>query len=264
MTASVSSPARLLCEDDRAPVEVINPDGKSPFLLTCEHAGRAIPAALGDLGVDVSIMRRHIAYDIGAEQLAKKLSEILDATLILQPYSRLVIDCNRPFEADDCIPAQSDGTLIPSNCGLSELARKQRFENIHRPFHREISRQLDLLESTDQLTALISIHSFTPELASDPQERPWHIGLLHGDDDLIARGMMLSLREHAPELNVAYNEPYQIDAASDYTIPVHAEERGLPGILLEIRNDQLGTADEQSRYASLLSIVLGDVLNTIK
>ena len=240
-------------------MELWNPSGSSPLLLTCEHAGRSIPAKLNNLGVSDTVMQRHIAYDIGAEQLARQLSVSLDATLILQPYSRLVIDCNRPFEADDCIPVISDGIAIPANAGLSSVERQTRLGEVHRPFHDAISERL----SSRWCKALISVHSFTPELSTDPAPRPWHLGLLHGEDTRIATQMMKYLKQTAPELNVAYNEPYRIEAASDYTIPVHGERDGLGSLLLEIRNDLIDTAEGRAHYCDLLSDVIGDVLETL-
>ena len=163
---------KLLGHEDMPPFEVINENAGSPVFLTCEHAGRAIPKALGDLGIVASEMDRHIAYDIGAEPLARLLSDKLNAALVLQPCSRLVVDCNRPPEAADCVPQNSDGTKIPVNIDLSAATRQQRIDEIHRPFHAEIKRMLIARETAGMPALLISVHSFTPRLATSDQQRP--------------------------------------------------------------------------------------------
>ena len=244
---------------DPSPFDVVNSAGGSPVFLTCEHAGRAIPRALGDLGIAASEMERHIAYDIGAEQVSLRLSRRLDAALVLQPYSRLVVDCNRPFDATDCIPEVSDGTAIPANAKLNASVRQQRFDGIHQPFHDEIRRLLDKRLTQEKPTVLVSVHSFTPKLLTACKKRPWHIGLLHNRDDKLARQMMTSLNKHAVNLQTEFNEPYAVDDLSDYTIPVHGEKRGIPHVLLEIRNDEIVSSAGQERWAGILAAVLSDI-----
>jgi len=239
--------ATLLDRSDPDPVEIVNPEGASAFLLLCEHAGRAVPSSLGDLGVAAVEMGRHIAYDIGAEWLARKLSASLDATLVLQRYSRLVIDCNRPLEAIDCIPEASDGTTIPGNCNLTDADRMRRFEEIHRPFHDSVGRLLDSRKRDRLPTILATIHSFTPRLSN--KDRPWQIGVCFNRDGAFARQFMAGFQAANPAIYAAYNEPYCVDDASDYSIPVHAERRGLPHVLLEVRHDQIADDDGQKRWA---------------
>jgi predicted N-formylglutamate amidohydrolase len=247
--------ATLLGPADPDPVEVVNPHGGSVVLLVCEHAGRAIPSALRDLGIAVGELDRHIAYDIGAEGLARKLSERLDATLVLQRYSRLVIDCNRPCEAPDCMPAASDGTAIPANCAITDADRSRRLEEIHRPFHDAIGSLLDRREG-QRPTIIVTIHSFTPRLGN--AARPWQIGVCFNRDGSFARKFMQAFQPANPEISAAYNEPYTVDDMSDYTIPVHAERRRLPHVLLEVRNDQLADDAGQQRWAGLIAERLVD------
>lgn len=251
---------QLLQDNEPSPYEVCNPDGVSPLVLTCEHAGRLIPASLGDLGVAPQEMDRHIAYDIGAEQVARRLSTRLNAVLVLQPYSRLVADCNRPGEAPDCMPEVSDGTIIPGNRGLADADRRARFDSIHKPFHEQIRRQLDARRAHDLGAILIAVHSFTPRLRSRGDKRPWHIGLLYNRSHELARQLMPNLGRYDDGLQIAYNEPYRIDDHSDYTIPVHGERRGIPHVLVEIRNDLIEDAAGQSYFAELLSTVIAHVL----
>lgn len=244
----------LLGPSDPDPVEVANADGASAFLLTCEHAGRAIPAALGDLGIVQAEMERHIAYDIGAEGLARLLAARLDAPLVLQRYSRLVVDCNRPFEAPDCSPETSDGTAIPANRSLTEADRLMRFEAIHRPFHDAIGVLLDRRQSDGRLTILVAVHSFTPRFAG--RERPWHLGVCSNRDGAFAGKLVASFAAANPGLNVAANEPYPVDDMSDFTIPVHGEQRKLPHVLLEIRNDLIADEPGQRHWAELIAVGL--------
>lgn len=246
--------AGLLAPDDPHPYEHLNAQGRARVLLTCEHAGRAIPRALGDLQIDAAEMDRHIAYDIGAQALTRRLAAELDAPAVLQPYSRLVVDCNRSFEVQACVPEVSDGTVIGANLELDEAARRQRFDAIHRPFHDTITRHLDDFAPT----MLVAVHSFTPRM--NEIDRPWHAGLLHGHDDRAATLFMKSLTRDAPHMHIAFNEPYAVAPDEDYTIPVHGEGRGMPHLLLEVRNDQLSDEPGLSRWTGLLSTAIRESL----
>ena len=253
--------AKLLSAGDPAPVEVDFPDGASPVFLVCEHAGRAVPQSLGDLGVSPSDMDRHIAWDVGAGPVARLMAENLGATLARQNYSRLVVDCNRPFDAESCFPPVSDETAIPGNQGLSESQRRRRFDEVHRPFHGRVADLLDARQHRP--TLLIAVHSYTKQLNGGP-ERPWHLGLLFNRDNNLSRRLMPHLVRRAPGLNMAFNEPYSVDDYTDYTIPVHGEVRGLPHVLLEIRNTEIRDEAGQAYWAGLLSDALGDVVEAMK
>lgn len=246
---------KVLSPRDPRPVDLVNEQGASPFILSCEHAGRAVPERLGDLGVPIAEFDRHIAYDVGAENVSRQLSELLDAPLALQRYSRLVIDCNRPLEAPDCMPAVTDGTPVPANRALSEETRHRRFVEIHQPFHDALAALLDRREASGRPSVLISVHSFTPQLLGGPM-RPWHVGALSNRDASFATRFLDALREANPTIVAAHNEPYVVDDASDYTIPVHGEKRGLPHALLEIRNDLIGDEEGQARWARLIADAL--------
>lgn len=250
----------LLQANEPSPYETCNPESGSPLVLTCEHAGRRIPAALGDLGVSPEEMARHIAYDIGAEQVARRLSSQLNAVLVLQPYSRLVTDCNRPETAPDCVPEYSDGTIIPANRDLEAEALRSRFLQIHQPFHQEVQNQLDARRCHELGAILIAVHSFTPKLRSKDNQRPWHVGLLFNRDDGLARQLMPKLSRHDKALQAAFNEPYRVDDYSDYTIPVHGEGRGIPHVLIEIRNDLIAEDTGQSYFAQLFAAVISEAL----
>jgi predicted N-formylglutamate amidohydrolase len=262
MLQSREIPTTLLSARDPQPVETVNVDGRSPFVLSCEHAGRVIPERLGDLGVAPADMSRHIAWDVGADGVSRQLSALLDAPLVLQRYSRLVIDCNRPFDAPDCIPEVSDGTPVPGNLQRTERERRQRFEEIHQPFHRALAQLLDRRAALGSPAILIAVHSFTPRLVGGP-ERPWKLGVLSNRDRSFADLFLAAFQARNPDKTSAHNEPYLVDDRTDYTIPAHGEARGLPHLLLEIRNDLIGDAEGQRSWAALVADAL-EAANTQK
>lgn len=243
----------LLRGGDPDPVEWINAAGASCIFLTCEHAGRAVPAALGDLGVAPEDMDRHIAYDVGAEGLARGLAERLDAALVLQRYSRLVIDCNRPLEAGDCIVLESDGSPVPANADLSEGERQARYREIHQPLHAAITTALDRRQKGGKPLLLVSVHSFTPVMRATGAARDFELGLLYNRDARLAERLAQTFRAANPGIAVRLNAPYHVDDMSDYTIPVHGERRGIPHVLLEVRNDLVNDTRGQAEWADRLA-----------
>lgn len=253
----------FLTVDDPQPVEVFNAEGTAPYLLTCEHASNIVPQELGNLGLDSRHLQRHIAWDIGADGLARMMAKILDAPLILQGFSRLVIDCNRPFHANDFIPEVSDGTEIPGNMGLSAVERDVRIQSIHVPYHQTITNVLDSRLAEQKPTALVAVHSFTPQLEAKPAPRPWDVGLLHNRHEDLSRHVHDELEIEADHLHFTFNEPYQVCDHEDYTIPVHGEKRGLPNMLFEVRNDHITDVSGQQEWASLLGGILKRVSSRI-
>jgi len=246
-------PDKLLAADEPAPVSVHNADGKSPFLLVADHAGNLIPRALGRLGVAESELQRHIAWDIGIAGLGRLLADALDATLIQQNYSRLVIDCNRPLDAASSIPEISEATSIPANAGLDKTIKAARALEIFWPYHDRIEAELDRRRAAGRATALIPLHSFTPVFKG--AKRPWHAGVLYNRDARFAQ-RLLALLNAEPGLLVGENAPYAVGDASDYTVPVHAERRGLHHALIEIRQDLIADAAGQREWARRLARIL--------
>jgi len=244
-------PRKLLQRGEPDPVTVERPEGASPIFLTCEHAGRLIPRALGTLGVDPRELRRHIAWDIGAAAVARGLSERLDATLVLQRYSRLVADCNRAPHAPDFAPALSEDTVIPGNQGLSRERLEARVREVFRPYHERIAAELDARAERD--CVLVSVHSFTPVFRG--VTRPWHLGVLYEHDARLA-GVLLEMLE-ASGLRVGDNEPYRLDGRKDYSVPVHGQRRGIPHVELEIRQDLIDDEAGQREWAERLAELLG-------
>lgn len=232
----------LLAGDEPAVFEILCEYGVSPFLLTCDHAGRRIPRRLGTLGLTEQDLGRHIAWDIGAAAVTRFLAEDLDAFAILQTYSRLVIDCNRPPVADDSIPTISEHTEIGCNRALSPEERQMRLDTIFAPYHERIARELDSRQRNARPAILVAIHSFTPVFRG--VSRPWHVGVLFNRDARLARHMAAAFGSLG-DLVVGENEPYTVSDVSDYTIPVHGEQRDLPHVEIEIRQNLI--ADERGQ-----------------
>ncbi|GAB5467126.1 MAG: N-formylglutamate amidohydrolase [Rhodospirillales bacterium] len=245
----------LLGPDDPPPVKQLEAESPLPLLLVCEHAGRGIPQRLGDLGLASGELDRHIGWDIGAAAVAEEISRRLSAPLILQHYSRLVIDCNRPTQVPSSIPEVSDGTLVPGNRNLSDQARHARVAEIFTPFAEAVRAALD----SRPRRLLATIHSYTPVLQG--VARPWEIGLLFNRDDRAARRLLPLLTAARPGLVAALNEPYAVSDDSDYTIPVHGEARGIAHVLIEVRNDLIATPEGARTWAALLSDGLAALLN---
>ncbi len=240
-------PSALLAADEPAPFEVVNRLGSGMALLVCDHAANRIPRHLGSLGLEAAQLADHIAWDPGAAEVARRLSAHLDAPLVLSSYSRLVIDCNRPLGHAQSIPEQSAGVSIPGNLGLSAAERANRGEALFRPYHHAIAGLL--AERRQRPTLLLSIHSFTPVL--NGQERPWQVGISHWRDRRLA-DLLIQALARAPDLTVGDNEPYPIEASIDYTVIHHLEEHPLPGVMIEIRQDEVRTPVGATHWATRL------------
>jgi predicted N-formylglutamate amidohydrolase len=252
---------RLLGPHDPRPVEHLRLDAPSPFVLTCEHAGKVFPQRLDQLGLKTPDLERHITYDIGAEGVARGISERLDAPLILQRYSRLVVDCNRAPHAEDFITELSETTPIPGNLNIPEQEAAARREEIFEPYHATIRDLLDHRETTRIKTILVSVHTCTPVYHG--VSRPWHIGVMYDKDDRFARIVLELLQEHG-ELTVGENEPYELTHERDYTVPVHGELRNLPHVEFEVRQDLVATWNGQIEWAERLGDVLREGLGRLQ
>ena len=239
----------MLGASDPPPAIAENEGASAPYLLICDHAGRAIPACLDSLGLEAADLDRHIAWDIGAAAVSSALARRLGAMLIRQSYSRLVIDANRPPDKPDLIAAVADGTVVPGNAGLGPEQVRARVAQIHAPYHARIASELDRRAAAALPALLVSVHSFTPVLAG--RRRPWRMGVLH-DGGSPAAFRMLDLLRTEPGLVVGDNEPYALDDF-DYTIPRHAVGRGLPYVEIEIRQDLVADPQSQDRVAELIA-----------
>ncbi len=249
----IAPPSGLLEADEAEPVRILRPEGAAGFLLAADHAGRLIPRALGTLGVDEAERQRHIAWDIGIAGVTERLAGLLDATAVLQNYSRLVIDCNRAPDHPTSIPALSEATAIPGNEGLSAADRATRKRAIFDPYHAAIAELIDARRAAGRRTVLVAMHSFTPVFKG--VARHVDVGVLYHHATPFSR-MMLEVLRAEGDLAVGDNEPYAITDTSDYTVPVHGEGNGLDHVEIEIRQDLIADAAGQTAWASRMARLL--------
>jgi predicted N-formylglutamate amidohydrolase len=279
MTYHIGGTTQLLRGDDVAPVHEVNVEGRSPFLLTSDHYGRLLPEQLGNLGLTAEELTQHIAWDVGIAGVVERLAVALDAHLIAQRYSRLVIDCNRPPGAAGSIPVISEATVIPGNDGISADERDARRREIFDPYHHCISAAIDRRMHAHHPTVLVALHSFTPVYAG--ATRPWHIGALYRQerrqekqqeqerrrdkrhDAILPRLLLQHLRAEG-DLVVGDNKPYAVSDATDYTIPVHGEARGLINTGIEIRQDLIADQSGQQQWAKRLARILAKIEMTLR
>ncbi|HTA88633.1 MAG TPA: N-formylglutamate amidohydrolase [Polyangiaceae bacterium] len=245
--------ASLLAADEPSPVEVIEDNAGSPFLITCDHAGRRLPRALGNLGLSDAELNRHIAWDLGAAGVARELARTLGAFAALQVYSRLVIDCNRPPDVPSSIVQLSEHTEVPGNRALSPEQTEQRLRAIFMPYHERIVQELERRTRAGQATLLIAVHSFTPTFKG--VARPWHVGVLYNRDARLAHALLQLLRQE-PELVVGDNEPYSVSDLSDYGVVEYGERRGNAHVEIELRQDLLADESGQVNWARRLAGLL--------
>jgi predicted N-formylglutamate amidohydrolase len=240
----------LLLEDEETPLIAVNAEGRSPYVLICEHASRHLPKRLGTLGLPEPELHRHIAWDIGAENVARLLSRLIDAPLLMQRYSRLAYDCNRPPESPDAIPEVSELTPIPGNRKLAPDDRLARIREIYRPFHDGVSALLDRRAAQGLTSLVVSIHSFTPVYKGKP--RSVELGILHDRDATLSSKLIKSF----PNIDARLNEPYGPKDGVLHSLNVHGFARGLQHAMIEIRNDLVDTDRRQDEWAQRLSVPL--------
>lgn len=251
----------LLAADEPPPVQRLGVDATSPFLLTADHAGRLIPKALGDLGLDEVERSRHIAWDIGIRAVTERLAKTLGATAILQAWSRLVIDCNRRPGVASSIPEISETTVIPGNLHLTDADREARRREVFAPYHDAIAAEIAARKSRGQPTLYIAMHSFTPVFKGTA--RPMHVAVLYNRAPRLSRALAALLRAE-PGLVVAENEPYSVSDDTDYGVPVHAERGGLDYVEIEIRQDLITDAAGQGLWADRLARLLPQAAATLE
>jgi len=247
---------RLLSAAEPAPFELVEGSGDIGLILVCDHASHRIPQSLGTLGVADVYLNDHIGWDIGAAAITRLLQARFRVDAVLANYSRLVIDLNRSLTDASLIPAISDGVLIPGNLGLSTRDRAARASALHAPYHAAIEALIERRSGGGRVPVFIGIHSFTPRFHGTL--RPWHAGVLWDRDPRLAVRMLAALRRE-PGLFVGDNEPYSGRHPADYSIDTHAETRGLAHVGIEIRQDLIGDAPGQARWAGRL----GDILETL-
>ena len=223
-------------------------------VIAVDHAGRRIPKRLGNLGLPHSELERHTAWDIGALEVARRVSATLDAPLVAQEYSRLVIDCNRRPGSETSIPTTAEWLDVTGNLDLSEAEIAARREEIFEPYHTRLSALLSERRAARRPTILVTQHTMTNELKGIRREM--HAAVLYDQDRRFADVVLEMLRRNR-KLLVAENEPYLVQL-THYTIPHHAEPLGLPYVELEIRQDLVTTEDGLTEWAHRIAETLRD------
>ncbi len=251
--ASVN-PASLLAPDEAPAFRVENPDGGNRILFTADHAGRVMPRALKNLGLQEPDLSRHIAWDIGIAGVTRRLAKALDATAILQTYSRLVIDCNRHPEVPSAFPLISEATPIPGNESLTEADKLARRVAIFDPYHAEI-------EKRKAGRVYVAMHSFTPMYLG--VSRPMQVAVLYNRNPRLSR-IAARLLQAEGDLRVCENDPYSVSDQTDYGVPVHAERGGLDYLEIEIRQDLIADETGQAAWAERLGRLLPVALRELE
>ncbi len=249
----------LLGADEPPAFSESRPRGGSNFVIVVDHASARIPRRLNNLGLPAGELRRHIAWDIGALAVARRVSDALDATLIAQNYSRLVIDCNRDPNVATSIPLISESSEIPGNADLSDADRQARHDEIFAPYHRRITELLDQRKAEGRRTILVAQHSMTNSYKGVLREMD--AAILYNRDRRFAGLMLDALRRH-PSLVIADNQPYYVSDETDFTIPRHGEGRGLPHVEIEVRQDLIGEEAGQIEWAQRLILALNECEQT--
>lgn len=223
-------------------------DRPGRWVITCDHAANTVPPFVGggDLGLPAEDMARHIAYDIGAAGLSLALGAALNSPVLMSNFSRLVIDPNRGLDDPTLLMRLYDGSIIPANRHADDL--QTRLARCYAPYHEALA---GLMARPG--AALLSVHSFTPQLRGRPP-RPWHVGVLSSHDRRLSDPLIARLAAE-PELCVGDNEPYGGHLPGD-AVDQHAIAHGRPNVLIELRNDLIETEDAQTAWADRLAPVL--------
>lgn len=250
----------LLTESDPPAVARCRAAGNARVVLTCDHASHRVPEALNKLGLSDAQLVRHIGWDIGAAAVTRRLAPLLGAPAVLAGYSRLVIDCNRRLDDPSAIPMESDGVAIPGNIGLAAAAVDARKAELHAPYHAAIEREAQRLEAGGVAPAVVSVHSFTPEMKGFV--RPWHVGVLWDEDGRIALPLLHGLRAELGPALVGDNQPYSAREPVGFTQRFHARERGRPHVAIELRQDLVGEESAAVAWAERLARLLKPILAT--
>ncbi|GGZ41728.1 N-formylglutamate amidohydrolase [Asticcacaulis endophyticus] len=233
-------------------VEIWGEGDASEIVLLCEHASNHIPERYNGLGLPQTELQRHIAWDIGAAEVTRRLSDALGAVAFLGGYSRLLIDLNRPLESPNSIVTRSEATDIPGNINIDEIERAHRVETMFTPFHDRVTAHLNARKTRGLPTRIVSIHSFTPVYHGEV--RQWHGGVLFDKSQTYGEAVLERLRE--PGLMLGANVPYQTSRDEDYGVPIHGDDRGIEAIMIEIRQDLISDPTGVDLWAQRLTRAL--------
>lgn len=239
-----------------SPVNVEGEERPGRWLVTCDHAANTVPPAVvpsGSLGLPEADMERHIAYDIGAAGVTRRLAALLDSPAVLSDFSRLVVDPNRGEDDPTLVMKLYDGSVVPGNRSVDAAEVERRLALCHRPYHEAYAR----LAARRPDTVICAVHSFTPRLVGRA-DRPWHVGVLHAGRDRLSEALIARLRAE-PDLCVGDNEPYLGHLPGD-AIDRHALTFGRPNTLIEIRHDLIRKPSDQAAWADRLAPLLEEAL----
>jgi predicted N-formylglutamate amidohydrolase len=239
-----------------AAAEIVNPDGGSDYLLVCDHASNTIPSEYGTLGLTRAQLQDHIAWDIGAADVTRHLSKRLDAPAVLSKFSRLLIDPNRMPDDPTLIVTVSDNVAVPSNMALSPDDARWRQAVFYDAYQAAVGDLIEKYLEVGRIPALVSIHSFTPVMQDFA--RPWQIGLLWDADPRLKDRLFEELSSD-PALVIGDNEPYSGKGPAG-TMEYHGMRKGLPHILIEIRQDLIDTPEGAARWGDVIGAALERVL----
>lgn len=237
---------------DVHPVSIFNDTGVAQLLLVCEHASNFIPAQYGNLQLSEDVLNSHAALDIGASDLAQAISRLLDAPLVSTTVSRLVYDCNRPFGAVGAIPEKSEIYSIPGNQDLSDADARDRYEKYYLPFEKAVS---DRLAKFNTPPLFVTIHSFTPVYHGE--ERNVDIGIICGQDTRLM-DQMVRLAQDQTTLCVEANKPYGSEDGVTHNLALHGEANKLLNVMIEVKNDLLGSVEKCQAMALTLAILISE------
>ncbi|MBT3915008.1 MAG: N-formylglutamate amidohydrolase [Rhodospirillaceae bacterium] len=255
---NTKSDAALIGPSDPAPFELLNPSSEKPMLLVCDHASKAVPSGMNNLGLEEATMNLHVGWDIGAAEVARRLAKDLNCMAVLAGYSRLVIDNNRQPGDPTGIPAASDDIIIPGNQDLSEAEQIARTDQFFWPYHHAITEAIAHLWRNGLPPAVFSVHTFTPSM--NGEDRLWHIGVLWNRDPRMAEPLIQKLRDHGEGFHVGDNQPYSGKDIA-FSLDMHAGGAGLPHCAVEIRQDLVTSPSGAEFWAEVLSEVLRDILS---
>ena len=240
-----------------APFEIVEGDRSRGIVLLADHARRALPEEYGDLGLPAEEFHRHIAYDIGVEQVTRRLAALTGAPAIMANFSRLLIDPNRGEDDPTLIRQLYDGTIVPANYPLSTQERARRLEKFYLPYHDAVAAMVASVAAASGAAPFIfSVHSFTPVMQG--HVRPWQVGVLWDLDDRVARPLIEMLAKDRT-LTVGDNEPYDGALRGD-TMFKHAIVNGFAHALIEIRQDLIADEAGAAAWAARLAPII-DAIN---
>ena len=247
---------------DEAPFLAVKGRLDGGVLLLCDHASNALPKRYGRLGLPEAEFARHIAFDIGAAAITRTMAAILQAPALLTTYSRLLIDPNRGDRDPTLVMRISDGAIVPGNARIDAVEIANRRATYWQPYRDAIDSTVDSMMATGRPPAIVSLHSFTPSMKGIA--RPWHVGLLWDDDPRLAQPLTKALAREPdlqpPETYIGDNEPYDGALPGD-TMDSHATRRGLANVLIEVRQDLIGSDADASAWGVRLARLVAPILD---